>query len=64
MLKKWLSYREQAVIGRPLLAEEKMEFTRIVRRVTEIVCMGPPLDTVHTLTREGAVDWVEGRIGG
>lgn len=44
VLKKWLSYREQAILGRPLTADEAVEFTRIARRLTALVALEPALD--------------------
>ena len=37
VLKKWLSYRESKVLGRPLLAEEVQHFTDTARRISAIV---------------------------
>ena len=37
VLKKWLSYRERAVLGRRLRPEEVRDFTDIVRRIAAIV---------------------------
>ena len=56
VLKKWLSYRETEVMGRPLHGEEMLHSAKTVRRVTEILCMGPALDSVHALARESAVE--------
>ena len=36
-LKKWLSYRESKVLGRPLQAEEVQHFTETARRIAAIV---------------------------
>ena len=33
VLKKWLSYRERRVLGRPLKAEEVRYFSEVVRRI-------------------------------
>lgn len=61
VLKKWLSYRERAVLGRALSGDEVLHFTRSARRITEILCMGPELDAAHALARETAVPWVDGK---
>ena len=45
MVKKWLSYREERVLGRGLEVEEVREVGRIVRRIAAILLMGPGLDT-------------------
>ena len=37
VLKKWLSYREQRVLGRPLLPEEVQHFTDVGRRIGGIL---------------------------
>ena len=37
VLKKWLSYREQKVLGRPLHPEEVQHFTNTARRIARIL---------------------------
>ena len=37
VLKKWLSYRESKVLGRPLLTEEVQHFTGTARRIAAIL---------------------------
>ena len=39
VLKKWLSYRESKVLGRPLLPEEVQHFTDTARRIAAILMM-------------------------
>ena len=39
VLKKWLSYRERAVLGRALLPEEVLYFAEVARRIGAIVAM-------------------------
>ena len=36
VIKKWLSYREEAVLGRALTKDEAREVTAMVRRLTVI----------------------------
>ena len=38
VLKKWLSYRERAILGRPLLPEEVQHFTDTARRIAADLC--------------------------
>ena len=52
VLKKWLSYRDVKVLGRPLTSEEVRQFTEMVRRLAAIVLMGPALDSNYETTRE------------
>jgi hypothetical protein len=44
VLKKWLSYRESALLGRPLTGEEAQDFTHHVRRIAAIIALHPELD--------------------
>ena len=41
VLKKWLSYRERDVLGRPLRPEEVQHFSDTARRIGQI--LSPPL---------------------
>ena len=47
VLRKWRSYREKRVLGRDLTVAEARSFTGIARRLTEIVLLGPQLDSNH-----------------
>ena len=44
VLKKWLSYRESALLGRPLTSDEAQSFTHHVRRITAILALHGKLD--------------------
>lgn len=44
VIKKWLSYREHAVLGRPLHPEEAEYFSDVVRRIAGILLLGPALN--------------------
>ena len=44
VLKKWLSYREQSILGRGLREEEAREFTQIARRIAAILFLHWKLD--------------------
>ena len=39
VLKKWLSYRESKILGRPLLTEEVQHFTDTARRIAAILLL-------------------------
>jgi hypothetical protein len=47
VLKKWLSYREQPLLGRPLYDDEARYFAQVVRRIAAILLMGPALDASY-----------------
>jgi hypothetical protein len=57
VLKKWLSYRDQAVLGRPLTLAEAREATAIVRRLAAIVLMQPALNANYEAIRDAAYAW-------
>jgi hypothetical protein len=61
VLKKWLSYREFDVLGRVLHADEVRYFASVVRRISEILAMGPGLDAAHSSMRSDAIAWGEGK---
>jgi len=54
VVKKWLSYREQAILGRPLRPEEIHEVTNMVRRIAAILLLTPILDVGYASAREVA----------
>ncbi len=47
VLKKWLSYREQPLLGRPLHEEEARYFAQVVGRIAAILLLGPALDASY-----------------
>jgi hypothetical protein len=47
VLKKWLSYRELPLLGRPLRDDEARYFAQVVRRIAAILLMGPALDASY-----------------
>jgi hypothetical protein len=54
VLKKWLSYREEPLLGRPLHEEEVRYFSQVVRRITAILLLGPALDASYSAILPGA----------
>lgn len=57
VLKKWLSYRDREVIGRPIAVAEAREAVAIVRRLTAYVLMQPALDASYEAIKASAFDW-------
>jgi hypothetical protein len=57
VLKKWLSYREQEVLGRALTATEAREVGSIIKRLTALVLVQPQLDANYRDVRETAFSW-------
>jgi predicted helicase len=57
VLKKWLSYREQAVLGRALRQEEVAYFGELARRIAALLLMGPALDANHDVVKADLYSW-------
>jgi hypothetical protein len=57
VFKKWLSYREAIVLGRPLTLAEAHEATGIIRRIAAIIIIQPELDANYQTIREGSYTW-------
>jgi hypothetical protein len=57
VIKKWLSYREEAILGRAVTKEEAREVTGIVRRLTAIVLMTDELNANYSAIRDAALPW-------
>jgi hypothetical protein len=54
VLKKWLSYREREVLGRPMKLAEVREFSYIARRIAAVLALGPELDRHYRESAEAA----------
>lgn len=57
MLKKWLSYREQALLGRVLTVDEVGYITQVVRRIAALVLLGPELDANYQRAKAEPYLW-------
>jgi hypothetical protein len=57
VIKKWLSYRERALLGRDLKPEEARYVTEMVRRIAALVLMQPELDANYERVKADAFDW-------
>lgn len=55
VLKKWLSYREAVLLGRPLTADEALDFTKHVRRIAALLALHPALDSHYRASATAAV---------
>jgi hypothetical protein len=60
VIKKWLSYREHDVLGRPLKPDEAAYISEMVRRIAAILLMGPALDKRYADSKAAAVEWKDG----
>jgi hypothetical protein len=57
VVKKWLSYREFRVLGRPLLQEEMSYITEVVRRLKALLLMGESLDANYRAAAANAMEF-------
>ena len=57
VVKKWLSYREFRVLGRPLLQEEMTYITEVVRRLKALLLMGESLDANYRAAASSAMEF-------
>jgi hypothetical protein len=54
VIKKWLSYREKALLGRGLSKEEARHVTDMARRIAALLLMGPALDANYETVKRAA----------
>ncbi|MHB1340608.1 MAG: type ISP restriction/modification enzyme [Coriobacteriia bacterium] len=59
VIKKWLSYRERAVLGRDLKPEEARHVTEMVRRIASLVLMAPELDANYQRAKSEVWEWAK-----
>ena len=57
VIKKWLSYREEKLLGRSLNIEEVREVTNIARRIAAIILLQPELDANYQTIKNSCFDW-------
>lgn len=57
VLKKWLSYRELAILGRNITKDEAREFTHMVRRTAALMLLEPSLDGNYIAVKATTYDW-------
>jgi hypothetical protein len=57
VLKKWLSYREHDLLGRPLTTDEAREVTHIARRLVALILLQPELDANYQSVKAATHDW-------
>ena len=57
VIKKWLSYREHALLGRALTTDEAREVTHMVRRIAAIVLLYPALDANYLAVKQATAFW-------
>ena len=57
IIKKWLSYREESVLGRALTSKEAREVSATVRRLAVLLLISDDLDVNYRESRDDAYQW-------
>lgn len=57
VIKKWLSYREQPLLGRALTIDEVRYVQEMARRIAAILLLGPALDANYEAVKAHAFPW-------
>ena len=57
VIKKWLSYRELELLGRPLTPDEAREVMNMARRIAAIVLLEPALDENYQAVKNATYSW-------
>jgi len=57
VVKKWLSYREEPLLGRPLTKEEVRYVQEMARRIAAILLLQPALDANYESIKEHTFPW-------
>ena len=57
VIKKWLSYREEELLGRPLTKEEVRYVQEMMRRIAAILLLGPALDANYRAVKSNTYLW-------
>jgi hypothetical protein len=57
VIKKWLSYREHALLGRALTTDEAREVMHMARRIATIVLLYPALDANYLAVKQTTAPW-------
>ena len=60
VIKKWLSYREKALLGRGLTIEEAQEVTAMARRIAAILLLESALDANYAAVAGATYAWGAG----
>jgi hypothetical protein len=63
VIKKWLSYRELSLLGRPLTPDEAREVTNIARRIAAILFLEPALDANYERVKAETYTWPREKDG-
>jgi hypothetical protein len=57
VIKKWLSYREEKILGRAIKPDETREVMSMARRIAAILLLQPKLDENYQKVKAAAYEW-------
>lgn len=57
VIKKWLSYREKAILGRGLTMDEAEYVTEMIRRIAALILLQPDLDKNYEIVKSETWPW-------
>ena len=57
VMKKWLSYRERSLLGRPLTLDELTEVMHMTRRIAALLLLQPALDANYRAVKGDPRPW-------
>lgn len=57
VLKKWLSYRQKAILGRGLTVDEVGYVQQVARRIAALLLLGPDLDENYRRVKANPYPW-------
>ena len=57
VIKKWLSYRESALLGRALRLDEVEYVQQVARRIASLLLIGPELDANYEAVKADLYAW-------
>ena len=60
VMKKWLSYREEKLLNRPLKMAEVIEVTHMARRIAAILLLQPQLNENYQSIKNASYSWHKG----
>lgn len=62
VIKKWLSYRENQILGRGLNIEEVHEVMNMARRIAAMILLQPALDKNYKDVKKSTFNWLDNQI--
>jgi hypothetical protein len=62
VIQKWLSYREEKLLDRPITQDEAREVRDVARRIAAIILLEPRLDANYTAVKEATWAWPQATL--